>query len=167
MSKKTKITVISASVVGAALIVAHSVWLVSVFKKSGGESAGNTEIAVENVTGNAGKTVKVPVTISENPGVMGIMFELDYDSDKLEYISFSKGSVVTDCEVNDNGGKITVVIVEDNDVKKNGTIADFSFRVKSGASGKADIKLNNVSMCNYNEETVTAEPVSGGVTVKK
>ena len=91
MSKK-KIAIISVAAVAAvALLALLTVYLVSVFSPSdsgGKESTGKPTISAGTVTASAGDTVKVPIEFTGNPGAMGFLFDISYDADSLEYITY-------------------------------------------------------------------------------
>lgn len=169
MSKKKIIAIAAAAAAAIALIAGLAVYLNSVFKSDKGETkSAEATITVESVSAKAGKTVKVPVKITGNPGAMGFFLKFEYDAESLEYISFEKGGLLTDCEVANENGSIKLISVEENDVKKDGVLVYLTFKVRDGASGSSEIKLicDDNSVCNYNEENIKINAVSGKVTVE-
>ncbi len=43
-------------------------------------------LSISDVTGEAGETVEVEVEISNNPGIIAISFDVEYDSRKLKLV---------------------------------------------------------------------------------
>ncbi len=173
MSNKKTIIIITASVLAAvALIAGLTVWLVNVFKSddksvSSGKS-GDAVITVESVSEKAGKNIKIPVKFTGNPGAMGFFLQFEYDTEALEYLSFEKGELLTDCEVSEQDGTLKLVSVEDNDITKDGVMVYLNFKIKDNATGRSEIKLicDENSVCNYDEQSVPVKTENGKVTVK-
>lgn len=171
MSKKNLIIIISSVAAGLILLGALGIWLVHIFKSGNGSAGkgGTPVISVGSVTASPGKTVKIPVNFKNNPGAMGFFIEFEYDANVLEYLSTDKGELLTDCTAAEAGsGKLKLVSVEDGDVKKDGTLAYLNFKIKDGASGKAEIKAicGENSVCNYDEKAISVKTENGTVTVK-
>ena len=168
MSKKKIIVIVAAAVAAIALFAGLGVYLSSVFSSDGDSKSGKAAITVGSVSGEVGKTVRVPVKISDNPGAMGFFLQFEYDDEALEYISFEKGDLLTDCEVSGGNGSLKLISVEENDVKKDGTLVYLTFKVRVGASGNSEIKLicGENSVCNYNEESIAINAVNGKISVK-
>lgn len=173
MSNKKTIIIITASVLAAvALIAGLTVWLLNVFKSddksvSSGKS-GDAVITVESVSEKAGKNIKIPVKFTGNPGAMGFFLQFEYDTQALEYLSFEKGELLTDCEVSEQDGTLKLVSVEDNDITKDGVMVYLNFKIKDNATGRSEIKLicDENSVCNYDEQSVPVKTENGKVTVK-
>lgn len=173
MNRKKTLVIIIASVIAAtALIAGLTVWLVNVFKaddKNGFAGiAGNAAITVESVSGSAGKNVRIPVKFTGNPGAMGFFLQFEYDTEALEYLSFEKGELLTDCEVSENDGTLKLVSVEDSNITKDGVMVYLNFKIKDNATGTSEIKLicDENSVCNYDEQSIPVKTVNGNVTVK-
>ena len=108
MKKKSIIMLAGAIAAALALIILLTVVLVHHFKVNQGpvtDKSVETVIAAEDIQAQAGKTVKIPLTISGNPGFMGALLQLEYDTDVLEYINVEKGGIFSDCDAYDAGGK--------------------------------------------------------------
>lgn len=168
MTKKKIIVIVAAVVAAIALFAGLGVYLSSVFSSGGTSKSEKATITVGSVSGEVGKSVKVPVELSGNPGAMGFFLQFEFDNEALEYISFEKGSLLTDCEVSGGNGSLKLISVEDNDVKKDGTLVYLTFKVRDGASGNSEIKLicDENSVCNYDEESVAINAVNGKISVK-
>ncbi len=163
MNKKLIAIIVGAAVV---IIAALTVWLVTLF---GGEAEkGAAKISVGEATASVGKTVKVPVELSENPGIVGINIAFNYDTEKLEYISVEKGKIINDCEAFEKDGKISVLTLEDEDFKTNGTLYYLTFKVRDGAKGNAEVEAicEDNSVCNYDEELIKVTSENGKVIIK-
>ncbi len=165
--KKKVVIIIAAVVVSLAVLIAAAVmFLPSLFNEKVDSSSG-TVISVGEVSGREGDTVKVPVKISGNPGFMACMFELEYDTKNLKYVDYKKGDFLKDYETADSDGKVRFISVEDGDTKENGVMVYLNFEILDGAK-TSEIKLNipENSICNYNEEVITAKAENGKVKVK-
>lgn len=168
MSKKKIVIITAAAAAAIALFVGLGVYLSSVFSSDGGSKSAKATITVGSVSGEAGKTVQVPVEISGNPGAMGFFLQFNYDSEALEYISFEKGGLLTDCEISEEDGSLKLISVEDGDVEKDGALVYLTFKIRDGASGDSEIELicEENSVCNYDEESVAVNAVNGKISVK-
>lgn len=170
--KKTLIIIIASVIAAVALIAGLTVWLVNVFKSddksASSGSSGDAVITVESVSATAGKNVRIPVKFTGNPGAMGFFLQFEYDTEALEYLSFEKGELLTDCEVSEKDGTLKLVSVEDSNITKDGVMVYLSFKIKDNASGTSEIKLicDENSVCNYDEQSVPVKTVNGKVTVK-
>lgn len=171
MSKK-KIAIISGAAVAViALLVLLTVYLISVFSPSdsgGKENTGKPTISAGTVTAAVGDTVKIPIEFTGNPGAMGFLFDISYDADSLEYISYEKGELLSDCEVSGGDGALKLLSVENEDITDDGVMAYISFKIKDGVSGDFAVKIvcDENSVCNYDEESIAVETSDGKVTVK-
>ena len=171
MSRK-KIAIISGVAVAViALIALLTVYFISVFSPSdsgGKETTGKPTISAGTVTAAVGDTVKIPIEFTGNPGAMGFLFDISYDADLLEYITYEKGELLSDCEVSGGDGALKLLSVENEDITKDGVMAYISFKVKDGASGDCAVKIvcDENSVCNYDEESIAVETSDGKVTVK-
>ncbi|MBQ7726143.1 MAG: hypothetical protein IJT66_03260 [Clostridia bacterium] len=176
--KKKAILIVAICVAALAAVTALTVLTVHLFGKSAGKtpgspetstpSTGNMLITVENVTAQVGKNVRIPLTVSGNPGFMGAVLELTYDSDVLQYVGLEQSGIFTDCDASDEQGKLTLVDLENKDVTENGTLVYVNFKVKAGSSGTSAINLNiaKTGICNYEEQPLDCQAKSGTVTIQ-
>ncbi len=137
-------------------------------------------ISVTSVNALPGDSVKISISISDNPGIMAMAFCITYDSDALKYKSYAKGYLSNYNIYNhEDKGHISFVNVENKDINKNGNIVTIIFDVKSNAKPgdykvtlensnreKYGTKLHN-SFSNSNQEFIVPKVVSGGITVQK
>lgn len=166
--KKKIVIIVAAVVVALAVLITGTILLSkSLFKDAEGSKGGDTVITVGEVSGKAGDTVKVPVKLSGNPGIMACMLEFDYDTESLKYVDYKKGDFLKDYEIAENDGKIRFISVEDADTDENGVILYLNFEVLEKAkTSEIKITIPENSICNYDEEVITATGVNGKVTVK-
>lgn len=131
---------------------------------------GKFEIA--NVQANPNDTVIVPISFTENPGIMAVTINFTYDSNVLEYVKYHKGTVVSDYGVKayPEENRIRFVSCQNsNDTINNGTFISFEFKVKSNAKvglSKIDIKYSRGDFCNKNLDRIMPSVTAGGVNVK-
>lgn len=162
---KKKIIIIIAAIVAVALIAVAAIFVLPAI--TGGKGT-TPVITVGSETASTGKTVKVPVEISQNPGFMAILLDFEYDTSALKYVNYSEGKVVEDYNISEKDGVIKFLSLADKDVKKNGTILYLEFEVIGDKGSETEIKLNLAedSICNFNEEIIKGETVNGKITIK-
>lgn len=91
-------------------------------------------ITVSNVTAQQGETVKVDISIDNNPGIMGMTFCVTYDVNALEYAGYEEGYLTNYSVLNHaDKGEISIVNIEDNDVANDGVIVTVVFTIKETA----------------------------------
>ncbi len=125
---------------------------------------------IETVTAINGDTVIVPVTITENPGIMAITINFTYDSSTLEYVKYSKGDIFIDYGVKafPEENRIRFVNCESNDMKKDGTFLSLHFKVKDTAKmglSEIGIRYSKGDFCNYDLQKVMPTVINGGVDI--
>ncbi len=127
---------------------------------------------VAEISANPGDTVIVPITFTENPGIMAVTINFTYDSSVLEYVNYHKGTVVSDYGVKafPEENRIRFVACQNsNDTLNNGTFISFEFKVKKNAkAGLSQIGINysKGDFCNKNLDRIMPKVVSGGVKVQ-
>ena len=126
------------------------------------------EINVGTVSGKKGKTVRVPVTIDANPGIMAMLIEFEYDKDILTYKGYSEGNVLSDYEFSDKDGKLSFLCVESQDVTETGDLFYIEFEIKSDKVSETPVKINitDQSISNWDEQFVLAKTTDGKVKIK-
>lgn len=135
-------------------------------------AAAETEpvIIVSSNTAKKGEEASILLSISNNPGIMAITVSVTYDPDSLEYISYA-GGILSDYTVADHPekGYIRFVCCESGDISENGVLVTFNFKVKETAGSglhKIDIDYSKGDFCNWDEELIMPEIISGGITVE-
>ncbi len=169
MNKKTIIIIVSCIL--AVAVLAGGIFCLVKFVFKDGEKAktyDTTTIAIEDASGKVGNTIKVPVKMYKNPGIMAYMLNFEYDDTVLEYKGYKKGDFLTDYSFNAANGILSFVNVEDEDVKQDGTMFYLEFKILDTKETKTEIKLNltGEDAANINEQFVTLAADNGTVTIK-
>ena len=166
MNKKTVLIIISSILAAIILGIGIYVLITEVFSKN--ESYTNPTIVVENVEGKVGETVKVPVKVYKNPGVMAYLLNFEYDTSVLSYVDYESGDFLTDYQFSTHNGTLTFVNLENQDVKEDGVMVYLKFRILETDKDKTEIKinLNGQDAANREEQYVKFEGRNGTVTIK-
>lgn len=130
-----------------------------------GFAAGAPAITVSQSSAGPGEETSVTVSLSENPGIVGMTLGFEYDSSRLELLSIQESGL---------GGiwqKATGVAWANDtgDSTYNGVFLTLTFKVRDTAeSGLAEVsvKYSPGDICNYDLEDVNFTVVSGGVEVQ-
>ncbi len=121
-------------------------------------------LIVGTVSADAGDRVSVDVKVSGNPGISAMILGIEYDTSRLSLESVEKYSELSGMFEYTK----KVVWVNSGDTTYDGTIFTMNFRVLDSAqSGDAEITVlyEEGDICNYDEQLVDFDIVSGGVTV--
>ena len=108
--------------------------------------------------------MSVDVKVSGNPGISAMILGIEYDTSRLSLESVEKYSELSGMFEYTK----KVVWVNSGDTTYDGTIFTMNFRVLDSAqSGDAEITVlyEEGDICNYDEQLVDFDIVSGGVTV--
>ena len=130
-------------------------------------------ISADNISGNAGDTVTVPVRINDNSGIMGFGFDIVYDSAQLKPISVSAGEDYgNDCFVDDietaDPGSFAVHWCGTDDITANGEIFAVTFEILEDAAPETtviSIKPIEDEVFNSLWETVDIEGLTADIAV--
>lgn len=128
-------------------------------------------ITVGTVSGQAGETVTVPVTISNNPGILSAKLKFSFDSTALELTDMINGEIFTGTKAmfQPNLAKATAVLdnsTADDAVSGNGTLLILTFKIKeSAAAGDCEVNVTVTQIVGSSSTNVTAAAVAGKVTV--
>lgn len=126
-------------------------------------------LTVDDIETTAGKTIKVPFYLNENPGIMTCAIEILYNSDKLTYIGYDEGKVFSNYTFYEKNDSLWFHNLENNDTKKTGVMFYLNFKVKEDAVlGDTEIKINitDESFVNFDEEFVKFKGGNSVVTIK-
>ena len=141
-------------------------------------AATTPQISITTSEAKPGDTVRINISISNNPGIMAMAFCITYDSETLEYKNYAKG-YLSNYTVQDHAdkGHISFVNVENKNVSTNGVLLGLVFEVKKDATPgnhvislansnreKHGTKLHN-SFSNSKQEFIIPKVVSGSVVV--
>lgn len=123
----------------------------------------------ENITASAGETVKVPVMIKDNAGIMGWKLTFDYDTDVLTPLSVEYGEVISGgLQDNIEGdmvpGSINVYWAGSDNEYYNGVMFYINFAVNESAVGNTKINISfsqaDTFDTDFNDVYLNCEPIS-------
>ena len=141
------------------------------------ESANNIAVNAKNVTANAGEYVDVPIEITENSGIAGFNFNIEYDKSRLRPVSIKAGDILSDgtftSNIQQSGDVSNVDYVTSywnnpSDITGTGTLVTVRFKVDENATGEIPVTVtyNEGDICNQNFENVSADITNGVVNVR-
>ena len=100
-------------------------------------------------------TALVPVSISENSGIMGFKISLKYPSDLIEIVSVTRGIVTSEGNFNTdigmNSGYINILWNNTQDVIANGTLFTLAIKEKTEINGTIEINVSYSQLDTFNE----------------
>ena len=126
-------------------------------------------ISAGNVSGSAGETVTVPVTIKDSGGMAGGEVVISYDPEILEIKSIKNGKVLNDILFMDNPAlsknslKFLWAKAEMVPIREDGEIALLTFFLKR--SGKSDLTVAGADLLDINLNEIEVKTESGAITV--
>ncbi|MDO5148892.1 MAG: cohesin domain-containing protein [Oscillospiraceae bacterium] len=146
---------------------------VSKFDESNDESNVPTLMA-ESISGKAGEIIELDVKLLNNPGIIALSFDIEYDNTKLKLLGAEDGKILGD-STSTFGNDLAMIpyrLAWDGAANKdntgNGTVAKLKFEILETAdTGKTEvkIKLNQGSTFNVELEGVEFATVSGMVNI--
>lgn len=118
--------------------------------------------------------VDVPITIADNPGIMGLAIELQYDKSILQPVTVKAGEVFSTGTVYDNIGTETtegvlkVMWSSIENVTMDGELVVITFQSLAGEEAVTDLNLSYSQPDTFNAtwEDVSMETKSGSVRLK-
>ena len=125
-------------------------------------------LSVETVTAQPGQTVQLTVSLTDNPGLCGLYFGIDYDHSKLtleDYScpneSFAQGDWMVGV-----GQEERAVWLQPDLTEAEGEILTLTFRVASDAgTGDIAVSLTDITGVDDRANSVRIAGNAGGVTV--
>ncbi len=129
------------------------------------------QLSLTGGTVEAGKTITVPINISNSSGVYNGNFTLQYDSNLLTTESFTYGSIFNDHTKNCNlnyqsiGNQIRFTFSGAYALKQDGTLINITFKVKENVSGTAALQFTAYKMYDENGVSIDTVVSNGSVTV--
>ncbi len=141
----------------------------------GAVEEGSLGVAVETVNAKAGDTVDVKIDITDNPGIIALKMNVEYDEDVLTLVGATDAGVLGGYLFDDSYTSPYILTWNEGDADKNnvstGTIVTLHFEVADSAvAGTTEITvgIEDANDClNYDLEAVSFEATVGGVTVKE
>ena len=124
--------------------------------------AGGT-LSMGDATACAGRGFTVELTLDKNPGIMGLSFQLDYDSSVMEFVGAEDGALA-DWVVNVK--KNFLVWDGDREHTDTGCLLKLKFRLKEDAApGETQIGIKDFKAVNFDESSLFFQIRSGQVTM--
>ena len=118
-----------------------------------------------------GDVVTMKVTLSNSKPVCVVNPTVEYDAEKLEFVSATNGDVFPSGAFmigEAHEGKVRILYYNGvTNTQKNGTVCTLKFKVLKGATGYADVKLDfpENSVVNAKEQAVSFTNKSGRVSI--
>jgi len=131
-------------------------------------------VSVDSVSANNGTTFVVPVYFANVPsnGICAADMTINYDSNKLEYISGEAGSIVTNPEVNfginkETNGKLRVLFLDNTMsngyISQNGVFVKLTFKVIANEKVSTVVSMNDATFGDKTLANVSATLTSGKI----
>ena len=139
-------------------------------------AAGDPTITVDAVTGELGETVEVNITVTDNPGIASMSFDLNYDSSVLtiESIENKVPATVQTMDSKDftqNPYKFVWTTFGLSSFDTTGVFAVVTFRVNENAAyGTSDITVtydDTADITDVNDDPVAFNVANGSVTINE
>lgn len=135
---------------------------------------GEPSISISDVKGENGETVEVEVEISNNPGIIALSFDIQYDATKLKLIQAEDKQILGTStslfgkDTSANPYRLCWDDLADKNNEDNGIVATITFEILEGATGEADIDLilNQGSTFNIDMVDVKFEVTGGSVIIE-
>ncbi len=128
---------------------------------------GTAKISVENVKANAGDTVEVAISLSNNPGVIGLRISVEYEAGKLDLIDAVNGNVFAKNAAvfgNDLDASPFILSWDESlaqgNINANGKLAVLKFKVNSS---DAQIKVQVKDLYDYDLNDVSCSVTNGRI----
>ncbi len=159
---------IAVSVAVVILVVLGIFFFVGGKTKSQDNSSNKLTISAASAEAKLNQTVEIPVKISQNPGIMALIVDFQFDSSILQYMGYNEGKVFKDCEIVEKEGVLTLICEDDADVKADGELITLKFKVKSDSAKETALKVvvADNSICNFNEELIAGVGQDGKIKIK-
>ncbi len=130
---------------------------------------GTMRLSVSSASGVRGDEVTVSVSITSNPGIAVLNFDISYDTNVLELPNGSKSGTCTGLSGAsfETGRFADYAWVDAANSTYTGTILTLTFKIKDTAAlGASTISLGSRTLAgNYDEEPVTCSVSTGTITV--
>ncbi len=135
----------------------------------------NPTLVVENAAATAGETVDVKVVMYNNPGIVSMALDFEYDSSVLTLIDVTDSGNLGEANHSDNYSANPYTLTWSNDLAKenfifNGEIVTLTFSVAANAVAKeypvsVSYTKNNFQIFNCDGQEVDIDTVAGKVTI--
>lgn len=138
-------------------------------------AAGEPTIRVSGASAQAGGTVRISISLENNPGIIAMLLKVEYNSSVLTLTDVQDAGLLGTNYHNPDLAKSPYILSWANDSATEnytvtGTIVTLIFQVKEGAEAgtyPVTVSYDNEEdhIINYDLETVDFQAVEGGVTV--
>ncbi len=130
------------------------------------------KITVSSTSGSIGSTVKVTISIQDNPGIITASLNINYDSAKLQLVGVEDAKLLNDFIEPDvlTNNPLTLIwedgLAESNNIG-NGTIATLTFQILDSDAGLTDIYItyNDGDIYDVNLKDVFFEIENGQIDI--
>ena len=136
-------------------------------------AGGGITLTLARVEGKVGDVVEIPLTASDNPGIVSLQVKIKFDEEKLQLISVKDGGILGK-EIHHQEEKASPYVLSwENYVAKenfteNGVLCTLSFRVLSGEAGEelpVTMTVDDYGVMNFDLQDLPRSLNYGGVTV--
>lgn len=108
--------------------------------------------------GKSGTRISVPISIKNNPGIMGIGLEITYDKESLTAVDITAGEITKQGSLSTSIGgfedtsRVKVLWSNVEEVRQDGILLNIEFQIKKGAKdGERNIKIKISPDDTFNE----------------
>lgn len=125
-------------------------------------------VTVNSVESVSGQSVRVEFWLEGDLDAAGGRFEVTYDTSKLTAGSVVAGTILPNGTLlygNENSNTIYVTWAGTEPVEDRGVLCTITFAVAEGATGTADININNLVMYDEEATAVASVATSGVITI--
>ena len=127
--------------------------------------AADATIAVSSVRCNAGETVQVPISISNNSGLTDIQFNVNFDNLCLEFVSCETTSdIFALASTNNSGNKLSYSAMNSDQTIDNGILLTITFNAIADGSVNSEITISDI-LANDFVTAKNVELLSGNVSI--
>ena len=130
---------------------------------------------VEKVSGLAGEEVTVKVEMKNNPGVISVALDVNYDTDKLELVACEDAKLLPNSTFSKNYTAYPYFMswedsTAEENITVNGTLATLTFKIKAdcavGEEAEISVSYDPENIYDVDLDNVTFASVDGSVTVE-
>ncbi|WP_296562071.1 Ig-like domain-containing protein [Ruminococcus sp.] len=130
----------------------------------------NAKVVVESKTVYAGDTIKVGISLNNNPGISGLSLKIGYDSSVMKITaSEAKGLATTFSQTYDDNPYSVMWFDGLKDVDTNGVICELTFKIDENAAPgdyAVTVDYEDGDISDYQDNNIEFERVNGIITLK-
>ena len=122
------------------------------------------QIEIESTTAVVGNTIRLEMVLKNNPGLMGLILRLDYDTSVLTLVDVQRGDLPMDMDASVEYNRL--LWSANDQITENGVLCVLEFRIADGAQpGDYPITMNLMQAADADYKTVELHTVSGVIKV--